>query len=387
MRIGVVLVHYRTPDLANDAVGALRRSRGLDSAEVDLVVVDNGSDDAGRAVLQALPARLVTARGNLGYAGGVNLGFAELCAGELKGEGPDVLVAMNPDVLVGPSCLAELIRALGDGVGVAGPRFVWGEGLGIGKGDEDEHVVLMPPADAVGRRRELARYLAESKGGHWARRARTAWRRHAQRHWTAAADLESYSLSGAMLAISADAWSQVGPFDEGYRLYFEETDWLRRAKKKGVPARHVPTAVAHHGYARSTPKEPQAAAWFADSERRFRRRWYGGAFGAFLERLARKNPPRPAEVDDGAEGEPTLGPGVRWIEIGASPLGPPAGGIHLPEGCAAGTELWDLVPDVVSNRSREMTFYWRTVDADSVESRSAEVGTAGNLPAPGPAAR
>lgn len=371
MRIGVVLVHYRTPLLVQEAVRALLCSEGLGSTELDLVIVDNGSDQAGRAVLRSVQAsygvRLVTPRGNLGYAGGVNLGFSQLSTGKPLRRGPDVLIAMNPDVAVGPRCLSELVRALNEGAGVAGPRFAWGEG-------DDENTVLMPPADAVGRGQELGRYLAESRGGHWSRRARAVWRRHAQRHWTATSDLDSYSLSGALLAISAVAWNRVGTLDEGYRLYFEETDWLRRAAKLGIPSRYVPGAIAYHGYARSTPQEPRAASWFADSERRFRRRWYGRAFATLLRSLARRRPPRPAEVDDGAQGTPRLDAEVRWIEISASQLGLPAGGIHLPVGCDPDT---DPMPEVVRTRSREMDLYWRTLDAAGRESASRKVETSG----------
>lgn len=362
MRVGVVLVHYRTPELARDAVAALRRSEGLDG-ELDLVVVDNGSDEAGREILQALPVRLLSPAGNVGYAGGVNRGFAELLP-----QKPDVVVAMNPDVVVESTCLAELVRALREGAGVAGPRFLWGENAGE-KTAGAAHVIL-PPADLIGRRRELARFLAESKGGMWAARARAAWRRNAHRHWTATSDLPSHELSGALLAIGADAWSRVGPFDEGYRLYFEETDWLRRAQKAGIAGRHVPAALAHHGYARSTPLESRAAAWFADSEARFRRRWYGRAFAGFLESLARRNPPRPAEVPDGAEGPPRLGPETRWIEICASPLGMPSGGLCFPAGC---DPEGDPLPAVVHRRTEEMTLYWRTVDVAGLESASARL--------------
>lgn len=388
MRVGVVLVHYRTPELVRTALDALLASErldsvGLGSAELDLVIVDNGSGPAGRALLESLPARLVTPGGNLGYAGGVNLGFSELSAGELRGKGPDVLIAMNPDVVVAPRCLAELLRTLADGAGIAGPRFVWGSDLGDMA--PDGNPILMPPSDAVGRRNALRHFLAEAKGGSFAHRARAAWRSHAQRHWTATSDLASYALSGALLAVTRDAWSRVGRFDEGYRLYFEETDFLRRAKKLGVPSRYVPTAVAHHGYARSTPKEPQAATWFASSERRFRRRWYGRAFASFLASLAKRNPPRPNEVDDGAEGEPTLGPNVRWVEISASPLGLPSGGMYLPDGCGADARLLDVVPSVVAERSEEMTLYWRTVDVEGRESSSLEIKGAGILPAMGAA--
>ena len=71
MRLAIVLVHYHTPDLAAAAVAAVRAdaaAAGLGEPEV--VVVDNGSDPAGRAVLAGLAAELVEPGENLGYAGG-----------------------------------------------------------------------------------------------------------------------------------------------------------------------------------------------------------------------------------------------------------------------------------------------------------------------------
>lgn len=40
-------------------------------------------------------------------------------------------------------------------------------------------------------------------------------------------------LSGECLMINADAWADVGPFDERYFLYGEEADWQRRALDRG----------------------------------------------------------------------------------------------------------------------------------------------------------
>src|SRR5215213_7936049 len=118
MRLAIVLVHYHTPALAAAAVEALRRSveeAGLDAAaDVEWLLVDNGSDEAGRALLESLPARQI--------------------------------LLMNPDVLVLPGCVPALLAALGAGAGVAGPQSFW----------DEERRLLLPPAEPRSRRDEIA---------------------------------------------------------------------------------------------------------------------------------------------------------------------------------------------------------------------------------------
>ena len=41
------------------------------------------------------------------------------------------------------------------------------------------------------------------------------------------------ALHGAGVAISLEAFREVGPFHEGYFLYWEEADWFIRAKQRG----------------------------------------------------------------------------------------------------------------------------------------------------------
>jgi GT2 family glycosyltransferase len=353
-RLGLVLVHFHAADLTRRALDCFRAATSS-GCTLDAVVVDNGSDCAERALLGALPARLVTPGGNLGYAGGVNLGVRSL--GE-HGPDPDVLLLANPDVRPEAGCLAELVAALADGAGVAGPRIFWDRPGGV----------LLPPTERCGFGHELGRVLAAG-GGHAAARARRRWRRHAQRHWLARNPIDSHDLSGALLAVDANAWSRVGPFDEGFRLYFEETDWLMRARRMGVAARHVPAAVAIHDYARSTPKEPRAAAWFAASRDRFRRRWYGRLGTGLLDALSRhvvgagsrRETRAPIDAWDPAD--------VRWLEIASSALGFPAGGVHLADGWGgAEGSLADALPAIARLRAAEAPLFWRAVDRRGRES-------------------
>lgn len=337
MPLSVILVHYRTPALAARAVAAVRADLAASGLDGEVLVVDNGNDEAGRALLGALPARTIDPGRNLGFAGGVNLGVGEA--------GGDLLAVMNPDVEVLPGCLGALAASLGAGAEIAGPRFYWDRGRRF----------LLPPTERRTRIDELHAALA-GRGGSWAGRARRRWRRHARRHWQAVAPLPSHELSGGLLAFRRSAWEANGPFDEGYRLYFEETDWLQRALARGLPARYCPEARALHAVGASTAREPQAARWFEESAARFRRRRYGAWFAAPLERLAASaRSPEPPLARLGA-GEPldltpfAAAPGPLWIEVSPNPAGFPAASERLPQPPPAS---WSLPAEIAERLAAE----------------------------------
>ncbi|HVS63137.1 MAG TPA: glycosyltransferase family 2 protein [Thermoanaerobaculia bacterium] len=263
--VSVVLVHYRTPELLPatlSAVGAQLDELGL---EHELLVVDNSGDAAAAGPLEPPGVRVLHPGANLGYAGGLVAGV-EASRGE-------ALVLMNPDVLVGAGCLGALLDPLTRDAEVAGPRFYW----------DEERRLLLPPGEERDLPAELLRALA-TRSPAVAGLARRRWRRHARRHWQARQPIESWTLSGALLALRRGTWERVGPFDTGYPLYFEETDWLIRARRRGVRALHVPAATAVHHFDQSAQGEPRAQHWYAESCRRFRRRHYGRLATRVLER-------------------------------------------------------------------------------------------------------
>ncbi|MEE8522516.1 MAG: glycosyltransferase family 2 protein [Thermoanaerobaculia bacterium] len=347
MKLAVVLVHYHTPDLLRPACDALVADAAAGGIELEGLVVDNGSGPEDRGVLQALPFPCLTPGCNLGFAGGVNLGFRKTTA--------DVVVMMNPDVEVLPGCLAALTEALEDGAAAAGPRFYWDQGKRF----------LLPPTEEVSRRAELLRLLAQ-RSPAWAARARGRWRHHARRHWTARAPVTTYDLSGALLAIRRPAWRRVGSFDKEYRLYFEETDWLLRLRSSGLAARFVPAAEAVHLFAQSTAVERRAEAWFLKSHRRFRRRAYGGAFTRLLELFgpSRKTSGlagEPLAVEDASRGEDRRRRAA-WLEVSSSPIGYPAAGRRL-----RGDRSEEDLPPEIYARLAPGTYTLRTVDTQGRE--------------------
>ena len=336
MKLAVVLVHYHAAELAVAAQAALAGDLRTAGLEAEWVVVDNGSRPEERARLRALPVVLAEPGVNLGYAGGANLGVRSTSA--------EIVLLMNPDVVVQPGCAAALASTLEEGAAAAGPRFFWDSGRRF----------LLPPTEQRTRYDELLRLAAE-RGARWARLARRRWRRHAQRCWTARRTYECHELSGALLAFRRQAWEELDGFDEGYRLYFEETDWLERLRRHGRPARFVPGAEAIHLYAQSTAGEPRAGRWFADSHRRFRRRFYGRAFTSLLELMARIWRPAAPYVPASQSG------GAAWLEVSPSTVGFPAAGRRLEE-----TES-ESIPEEILERLAPGTYHLRTVDADGRE--------------------
>jgi GT2 family glycosyltransferase len=332
----VILVHYHTEGLLKQAVlSVLEQGRSI-FKEMEILVVDNGSDPAQKSLLAELPARVLAPGRNLGYAGGVNLGVSQSRGG--------VLVVMNPDVLVLPDCLRQLAACLNDpGVGCAGPRFYW---------DRDQHVML-PPLEQV----DLVSLLLASVAGRYRRGmrwARQRWRVHAYRHWQARSALQSYALSGALLAIHRDVWRRVGPFDESYFMYFEETDWLRRLQKRGYSARYEPRAEAIHYYNQSAGVTTSAPQHYHQSFRRFLQKRFGATLAkAVLSALSHspwRRPIWPFRKDNTVQlsvQKQHLEGGSLWLEISPADAGFPAAAAPVDrKGCpwSFPADVWKRLP-------------------------------------------
>ena len=314
MSLAFILVHYHTPRLLRSAVEAIVSDLRISSLEADLVVVDNGDTAIADAELASLPVRWLKSDGNVGYAAALNSGIARTDA--------DFLILMNSDVFVQPGCTAALIQVLADGAAVAGPKFYW----------DQEKQFLMPPTEVRTWPSELLAVLSE-RGDLPARWARNHWRRHAYRHWLATRPIKSIALCGALLATNRRALEQVGPFDEGFRRYFEEQDWLARIERQGLNSLYVPAAEAVHLFNQSAVQEPEAAGWFSESRDRFEKRYYGAWFPRLLKRCRAyggrrlSGPPMiegsPIQISlqaNGGNREQSL-----WIEISPLDRGFPAG--------------------------------------------------------------
>lgn len=110
-RVTAVIVNWRTAD---ESIRSIVSLQAAFSTNLRIVLVENGSTDdsperlAAYIQANALEAyvSLLVSGENLGFCGGVNLGVAHALADDPP---PDFIWTLNPDAVVGPATLHELV--------------------------------------------------------------------------------------------------------------------------------------------------------------------------------------------------------------------------------------------------------------------------------------
>lgn len=266
--ISLIVVNYRTAALT---VAAVRSARAATTLPLEVVIVDNSVDVRETASLEGIADRLLAPADNLGYGGGANLGRRS-CSGA-------TIVIANPDVVFAPRSMDVLHDAL-SGAAVAGPALYW----------DSAHQWLLPPADVTTGTEKLDQVLA-TRAKSWLREwDRRRFRRRVA-FWSLRETTPVRTLSGAVMAFRRDELERAGGFDERFRLYFEETDLLRRIGGLRGRIVYVPAAACRHLYNQSAAQVPaHAAARFAESELRYLEKWNGPFAARLLKRLERPMP-------------------------------------------------------------------------------------------------
>jgi len=276
--ISLLIVNYRSASLAADAV---RTAREGTAAPLQVVVVDNSCDPAEAASLRCFADVVIASTTNRGYSGGINDGRRS-CEGE-------TIIVSNPDVMFAAGALDRLNEALDRRTAVAGPALYW----------DDAHQWMLPPADLHTTAEKVGEVLASRSRAWLEQRDRRRFRKRVA-FWSLKSVTPARALSGAVLAIRAADFDAVGGFDERFRLYFEEIDFLRRIAERRRRIVHVPDAQCRHLYNQSAGRDSAAAdAAYAESEMRYLEKWSGPFAARTLKRLERAPAPFDAQPIDG----------------------------------------------------------------------------------------
>lgn len=227
----VALVHFETPDLAASCVASVRRFPPSESYEV--VVIDNASKKEARAALDAIAdTRVVDSGRNGGFAFGVNLCFA------VASPESDVVVVMNPDTEVrnAESLDALVQEARREFTALAAPSLFNANG----KRERSFHSRF----PTVG----MVPLLVSAPAGIAADRIARAAGRHPfeMSGEQLFSGMQPAHVMGAVMAIPRKAWAKVGPFDDSYFLYLEETEWQERAALHGLAVRPALNSEVMH---------------------------------------------------------------------------------------------------------------------------------------------
>ena len=235
----VVVVAFHAPDLLDRCLSALGDG-------FDVVVVDNSSDAAVAVTADDHGCTYVDPGGNLGFAGGVNIGCA-------RRDGRDVLL-LNPDATITPTAVRALQTALAADARLAA---VAPAQSGPGGGAPDR--VAWPFPTPAGAWLEAVGLGRLRRGDDF--------------------------LIGSVLLLRSDALDDVGPFDDHFFLYAEESDWQRRAADAGWRVALCPAVTATHVGAGTGGDPVTRETHFQASHERYIRKHHGPA-GWWSYRLA-----------------------------------------------------------------------------------------------------
>ncbi|MEL7485265.1 MAG: glycosyltransferase family 2 protein [Planctomycetota bacterium] len=269
MRVGVVIVNYRTGDLVVDCLRALAEEIAAGD-DFGVVVVDNASGDGSLETVQAAVdehcwgawCEVVDAGRNGGFAFGNNVGARRVLAWDRPA---DAVHFLNPDTYVRPGAVRELTAFLEKHprAGIVGSRLE-NPDASVRRGafrfpgamSEIESQLWLGPVSRL-----LSPWVVAPPApeGDW----RPGW------------------VTGASMMVRREALEQVGHFDDAYFLYFEETDLCLRIARAGWEIWQVPASRVVHLVGQSTgvnrkdeKPRPKPAYWY-DSRRLYFEKNYG----------------------------------------------------------------------------------------------------------------
>ncbi len=281
----IVIVNYRTGELVTHCLESLKN---ILNQSVKVIVVDNCSGDnsvdvIGKWVANNSNVYRVCSETNSGFAGGNNLAIQHA---QKMGFNTDFVWLLNPDTVIRENALQHLLAFMLENpkVGIAGSSLEYMDGS--------------PQCSAF----RFHTILSEIDSG-----LKLGIVSKLLINWLV--PLPSYQsatcvdwVSGASMLIRKQVFDDIGLFDEGYFLYFEETDFCFQAKKAGWPCWHVPASRIVHfagistGVTNDTNKR-RPRYWF-ESRRRYFLKNHGSvylflanlvwALGFFLFRVRQK---------------------------------------------------------------------------------------------------
>lgn len=236
--IAVVIVSYRSAELAVQCLRSLLAERSAPGLHIRAVVVDNASGDfaaISRAIELGGWSSWVTpmvAPRNGGFAYGCNFGMSRAFSVAV----PDYVYLLNPDAHVRPGAIGALVGFLEAhrDAGIAGSGIELADGT-------DWSLAFRFPSLLSELNDGLQFGLASSLLRHWVV-ARVMSQTPERVDW----------VCGASMMIRTAVLEAIGGLDENYFLYFEETDFCHRAERAGFHTWYVPQSRVVHLRGRST---------------------------------------------------------------------------------------------------------------------------------------
>jgi len=217
--VSVIIVTYNSREWLGECLPSLSAQT---YSPIEIVIVDNGSaDDPSSWVKSHFPqAKSVRLEEVTTFARATNLGVASA-----KG---DFFLLLNPDVRLEPDALAHLLAVAQAYPACAAVgaklKFWWAPAF----------------LNGLGNRVGAFSWGTDNGIGHLDLGQFDSWE-------------ELPSACYAATLIPREAWENVGPADEGFPMYYEDTEWSYRGRLLGYRIYAAPKSVVYHAFGGRVP--------------------------------------------------------------------------------------------------------------------------------------
>lgn len=237
MDVSVIIINWNTKEILRDCLTSVYEQAG--DVDYEVIVVDNASTDGSVEMVKNdfEQAVLIENAENRGFATANNQGIA-------IAKGRYVLL-LNSDTVVLDGAIARTVD-FADAhprAGVTGCRV-------LNPDRTLQSTCFMFPSVLNMFLSSTYLYKLFPRSRFFGRERMTWWDRNDTR--------EVDVVTGCFMLVRREAIDQVGPMDERFFMYAEETDWCYRFKKSGWQIMFTPAAEIVHLGGQSTAKRPVA---------------------------------------------------------------------------------------------------------------------------------
>lgn len=266
MKLSVIIVTWNAGAFIEECLDSLDVALAQVPGLHETIVVDNGStDDTRTRVRKAHRVNLIANAENRGFAAANNQAAA-LARGER-------LLFLNPDTRPSPDAIRLLLESLAaradQGCGAVCPSLRYEDGA------FQDSAFHFPSLSSMALDTWMVhpRLSATRLNGRYPR----------ERY---AAPFQADFALGACFLVTRQAWDAVGPWDEGFFLYYEEVDWFRRLAANGLTLWCIPGAVVTHLAGASTGQQaPRSWQLLQESKRRYFRKHHSALEAGTVDTL------------------------------------------------------------------------------------------------------
>ena len=207
--VSIVIVNWNGERYIDECITSLLNQT---YSNFEIILVDNAStDDSVEFVKEKFPmVQIIQNESNLGFAKAVNIGIGKARGG--------LIALFNQDAIADKEWLTRLVDEINKSnttAAVAGKVYYWGDKYG-------KNAVFCTWS-------KVDPYTACPYNFNGDEpRAKVDY------------------LTGCAMLVKREVINSIGLLDEGYFLYFDETDWCARMIRAGYDLAYVPEAIAWH---------------------------------------------------------------------------------------------------------------------------------------------